>query len=355
MNSEGTNYNQQRQSVDPSSNLDHMSQTYPSGGTGNHSYSHPSFHQTVQGSQSNHPNMPYSHSSGGGTNSSQKGSFCAVPTTPYGNSLPPLTSPYMMGNFHTVGMESSADTPSAYFMSPSYPIQAPRSILKPKMEALSTDRRYSNETSERDDHASAAPRDPSVGQNQNMNNAAQANVGTKDVQFSSAHSQTNTNSVGGGKEELPRRILQFEPSPSQRGNPPPAQSIDTKSLGHKDSSPKKMSPLDGSHRAQMEGYGHHQYEAQNGFQSQYDFYNPAGSSGNRTQSHGQYPMQTSQRLPGSSAKKTTFSPHISNAFDGMPFVDFHPNSDTKLDDLMISPAVGMSNRGGRAGGIMRYV
>jgi hypothetical protein len=39
----------------------------------------------------------------------------------------------------------------------------------------------------------------------------------------------------------------------------------------------------------------------------------------------------------------------------MPFVDFHPNSDTKLDDLMISPAVGMSNRGGRSGGNMRYV
>jgi hypothetical protein len=206
------------------------------------------------------------------------------------------------------------------------------------MEALShTDRRY-HENSERENNASSAPRDPSVGPNQNMNHV-DANAGSKDGQYPTAPS----------KEELPRRILQFEPSPSQHGNP---QSI--QSHGQKDSSsPNKMSPLDGSHRTIMERYSHQPYEHTHGSQAQYDFYNPAGASGNRNQNHGQYPMQTSQRLPGSSVKKTTFSPHISNAFDGMPFVDFHPNSDTKFDELMISPAVGMSSRGGRAGGNMR--
>lgn len=348
MSSEGTNYNQHHHSVDPS-------HAYPSGGTTGNLSSHnqpPSLPPTDQGSQSYQHNMPYSQS-GGMTGSTQQGSSGAVPMTPYGNSLPPLTSPYMMGHFHTVGMDSSADTPSAYFMSPSYPLQAPRSILKPKMEPQSgSDRRYHENTNA----SASSTRDPSASvgpANQNMNRV-DTNSGTQNGQFPTTHSQTNANSISGGKEELPRRILQFEPSPSQHGNPS-AQSIDTKSQGHKDSSsPNKMSPLDGSHRTLMERYGHQQsYESSHGYQAQYDFYNPAGASGNRNQNHGQYPMQTSQRLPGSSVKKTTFSPHISNAFDGMPFVDFHPNSDTKFDELMISPAVGMSSRGGRAGGNMR--
>lgn len=343
-------YQQNRagQNVNKDSRVNNMSgQMYHASVSGHHSYSYSSLNQLEQGSgptfgsgASSHNMHPASNASSfySGNQQSlasrQSSGSGQMPTTPFGTKFPPLTSPYMISHLNASGQDSFAgDTPSAYFMSPSYPLQAPRSVVKGRPDGMASDKRYHENSSKNE--SSELNQMKSNGQYTAVTNVSTANP---------------TNSATGGKEELPRRVLQFEPSPSL--NYPSFSGVGADSNQVSSTTPDKMDSLDESHRSVVEGYRHSTYDHNHAFQGQYDFYNPAGPSRNRIQ--GQYPIPSAlQRMPGSSAKKTSFSPHISNAFDGMPFVDFHPNSDTKLDDLIISPAVGMSSRGGRASSIMR--